>query len=172
MVNQRAGILGTGHSYPEGILTNADLAKMVETSDEWITTRTGIKQRRKAAPGEYTSHVRGACCAPGDRTRSFGSCRHRSASLRHRYARSDTAFDRLHRSGRTGRKQRRGDGHRGSVLGFLVRRVAGRLDDQNGPGATCGRSRRGDPDAVRRLHRSTNVRVVWRWRGRGGVGTS
>ena len=50
-----AGILGTGHSYPEGILTNADLEKMVDTSDEWITTRTGIKQRRKAAPGEYTS---------------------------------------------------------------------------------------------------------------------
>ena len=52
MATQRAGILGTGHSYPEGILTNADLANMVETSDEWIT---GIKQRRKAAPGEYTS---------------------------------------------------------------------------------------------------------------------
>ena len=55
MANQRAGILGTGHAYPEGILTNADLAELVETSDEWITTRTGIKQRRKAAPGEYTS---------------------------------------------------------------------------------------------------------------------
>ncbi|HSE15533.1 MAG TPA: beta-ketoacyl-ACP synthase III [Pyrinomonadaceae bacterium] len=55
MLNQRAGVLGTGHAYPEGILTNEDLAKIVETSDEWITTRTGIKQRRKAAPGEYTS---------------------------------------------------------------------------------------------------------------------
>src|SRR5438876_1403987 len=55
MANTRAGILGTGHSYPEGILTNADLETMVETSDDWITTRTGIKQRRKAAPGEYTS---------------------------------------------------------------------------------------------------------------------
>ncbi len=55
MANQRAAILGTGHSYPEGILTNADLAQMVETSDDWITTRTGIKQRRKAAPCEYTS---------------------------------------------------------------------------------------------------------------------
>ena len=55
MSNIRAGILGTGSSYPEGILTNADLEKIVETSDEWITTRTGIKQRRKAAPGEYTS---------------------------------------------------------------------------------------------------------------------
>src|SRR5437870_5628751 len=50
-----AGILGTGHSYPEGILTNADLEKMVDTSDDWITSRTGIKQRRRAAPGEYTS---------------------------------------------------------------------------------------------------------------------
>src|SRR5216683_3673799 len=55
MANAHAGILGTGHSYPEGILTNADLEKMVDTSDEWITSRTGIKQRRKAAPGEYTS---------------------------------------------------------------------------------------------------------------------
>jgi 3-oxoacyl-[acyl-carrier-protein] synthase-3 len=55
MSKVNAGILGTGHSYPEGILTNADLEKMVETSDEWITTRTGIKQRRKAAPDEYTS---------------------------------------------------------------------------------------------------------------------
>src|SRR5256885_681978 len=55
MASIRAGTLGTGHSYPEGILTNADLETMVETSDEWITTRTGIKQRRKAAPGEYTS---------------------------------------------------------------------------------------------------------------------
>ena len=55
MAKINAGILGTGHSYPEGILTNADLEKIVDTSDEWITTRTGIKQRRKAAPGEYTS---------------------------------------------------------------------------------------------------------------------
>src|SRR5438552_2910163 len=55
MAKTNAGILGTGHSYPEGVLTNADLEKIVETSDEWITTRTGIKQRRKAAPDEYTS---------------------------------------------------------------------------------------------------------------------
>src|SRR5438093_6186131 len=55
MVKVNAGIIGTGHSYPKGVLTNADLEKLVETSDEWITTRTGIKQRRKAAPSEYTS---------------------------------------------------------------------------------------------------------------------
>ena len=55
MSNFNSGILGTGHSYPAGILTNADLERIVDTSDEWITTRTGIKQRRKAAPDEYTS---------------------------------------------------------------------------------------------------------------------
>src|SRR5947207_10265526 len=55
MSKVNAGILGTGHSYPKGILTNADLEKIVDTSDEWITTRTGIKQRRKAGPDEYTS---------------------------------------------------------------------------------------------------------------------
>src|SRR5437588_11818354 len=55
MAKINAGILGTGQSYPEGIRTNGDLEKMVDTSDEWITSRTGIKQRRKAAPNEYTS---------------------------------------------------------------------------------------------------------------------
>jgi 3-oxoacyl-[acyl-carrier-protein] synthase-3 len=55
MTQQNAGILGMGHAYPEGILTNADLEKIVETSDEWITSRTGIKQRHKAAANEYTS---------------------------------------------------------------------------------------------------------------------
>jgi 3-oxoacyl-[acyl-carrier-protein] synthase-3 len=55
MTKQNAGILGMGHSYPSGVLTNADLEKMVDTSDEWITTRTGIKQRHKAADDEYTS---------------------------------------------------------------------------------------------------------------------
>jgi 3-oxoacyl-[acyl-carrier-protein] synthase-3 len=55
MTQQNAGILGMGHAYPDGILTNADLEKIVETSDEWITTRTGIKQRHKAGENEYTS---------------------------------------------------------------------------------------------------------------------
>src|SRR3989440_2588470 len=55
MANINAAILGTGRAYPEGLLTNADLEQMVETSDEWITSRTGIKQRHKAAEGEYTS---------------------------------------------------------------------------------------------------------------------
>jgi 3-oxoacyl-[acyl-carrier-protein] synthase-3 len=51
----RARITGTGSAVPARVLTNFDLEKMVDTSDEWITTRTGIKERRIAAEGEYTS---------------------------------------------------------------------------------------------------------------------
>lgn len=50
-----AGVLGTGSALPEKVITNADLEKMVETSDQWITDRTGIRERRQAAPGETTS---------------------------------------------------------------------------------------------------------------------
>lgn len=45
-------IIGTGSYLPSQIRTNADLEKMVETSDEWIVTRTGIRERRIAAPDE------------------------------------------------------------------------------------------------------------------------
>ena len=46
-----AGILGTGYYVPEKIMTNADLEKIVDTSDEWIVERTGIKERRIAEDG-------------------------------------------------------------------------------------------------------------------------
>lgn len=56
-MKNNAYIRGLGYYVPERILTNADLERMVETSDEWITTRTGIKERRIAAPGEATSDL-------------------------------------------------------------------------------------------------------------------
>jgi len=52
-----AVITGTGSSVPERVLTNADLEKMVETSDEWIITRTGIKERRIADDGTAASDL-------------------------------------------------------------------------------------------------------------------
>ena len=52
-----AGILGTGYYLPEKILTNSDLEKIVDTSDEWITERTGIKERRIAADDVATSDL-------------------------------------------------------------------------------------------------------------------
>ena len=50
-------IAGTGSYLPENIMTNADLEKMVDTSDAWIQERTGIKQRHIAAPGETTGDL-------------------------------------------------------------------------------------------------------------------
>ena len=50
-------IAGTGSYVPERILTNAELETMVDTTDEWITSRTGIKERRIAADDEFTSHM-------------------------------------------------------------------------------------------------------------------
>lgn len=50
-------IAGTGSYIPEKILTNADLEKIVDTDDEWIFSRTGIRARHIAAEGEYTSHM-------------------------------------------------------------------------------------------------------------------
>jgi 3-oxoacyl-[acyl-carrier-protein] synthase III len=53
----RSVILGCGSYLPSRILTNDDLARKVDTSDEWIVQRTGIHERRIAAPGELTSHM-------------------------------------------------------------------------------------------------------------------
>ncbi len=53
----RARIIGTGASVPKKILSNADLEKLVETSDEWITTRTGIRERHVVSEGEHFSDL-------------------------------------------------------------------------------------------------------------------
>jgi 3-oxoacyl-[acyl-carrier-protein] synthase-3 len=50
-------IAGTGSYLPEKILTNKDLETMVDTTDEWIFTRTGIRERHLAAEGEFTSDM-------------------------------------------------------------------------------------------------------------------
>ena len=52
---RRAAITGVASYVPERILTNAELARSLDTSDEWITSRTGIRERRIGAPGETTS---------------------------------------------------------------------------------------------------------------------
>lgn len=54
---RRARIIGTGSYVPQKILTNQDLERMVETSDEWIISRTGMKERRIARCDEYTSDM-------------------------------------------------------------------------------------------------------------------
>ena len=52
-----AGVLGVGHFLPQEVVTNADLAKFVDTTDEWIQGRTGIQARRRADPDHATSDL-------------------------------------------------------------------------------------------------------------------
>ena len=54
---RKVGIVGVGEYLPKKVVTNADLEKMVDTSDEWITTRTGIKERRMVAKNEAASDL-------------------------------------------------------------------------------------------------------------------
>ncbi|MDB4508211.1 ketoacyl-ACP synthase III [Akkermansiaceae bacterium] len=56
-MSNAVAIAGTGSYVPEKIVTNEDLSKIVDTNDEWIFSRTGIKERRIAAEGEFTSHL-------------------------------------------------------------------------------------------------------------------
>jgi len=63
-------IAGTGSYLPSRVLTNADLERMVETTDEWIVARTGIKERHIAAEGEFTSDL--ACSAAKNAISSAG----------------------------------------------------------------------------------------------------
>jgi 3-oxoacyl-[acyl-carrier-protein] synthase-3 len=57
MTRLHSRIVGTGSYLPERVLTNRDLERLVETSDEWIVSRTGIRERRIAAPHEATSDL-------------------------------------------------------------------------------------------------------------------
>jgi 3-oxoacyl-[acyl-carrier-protein] synthase-3 len=56
-MSQKAKIIGIGSYLPADVITNDDLSKMLDTNDEWITTRSGIKQRHRAAEGEATSDL-------------------------------------------------------------------------------------------------------------------
>ncbi len=57
MIHPKSMIVSTGSAIPEKVLTNHDLEKMVDTSDEWIRTRTGIEKRHIAAENELTSDL-------------------------------------------------------------------------------------------------------------------
>jgi 3-oxoacyl-[acyl-carrier-protein] synthase-3 len=54
---KRSVVLGCGSYLPQKVLTNAELAARIDTSDEWIVQRTGIRERHIAAEGEFTSHL-------------------------------------------------------------------------------------------------------------------
>jgi hypothetical protein len=80
----RAIIEGVGSYLPERVLTNQELAGMVDTSDEWIVERTGIRERRIAAPGELTSDLAVAAAVRRSPTLKPASTRSIWSSLRPR----------------------------------------------------------------------------------------
>ena len=53
----KARILGTGHYVPENVVTNEDMTKRLNTSDEWIQQRSGVKERRFVTPGTQPSEL-------------------------------------------------------------------------------------------------------------------
>ena len=86
----KARVVGTGSYVPERVMTNFDLEKFLDTSDDWIVTRTGIRERHVAAEGEMTSDLatkaaRRALAMAGHRGRRYrpdrGWHHHRRLSL-------------------------------------------------------------------------------------------
>ena len=61
MMQPRAKIIGTGMCIPDRVVTNDDLAKLMDTTDEWIRQRTGIEERRYIEPGQQPADL--ACAA-------------------------------------------------------------------------------------------------------------
>ncbi len=72
-----ARIAGTGGYLPERVLTNKDLEKMVDTSDEWIRERSGIKRRHIAADNEMTSDMAVAAARKAIKAAGIGARRYR-----------------------------------------------------------------------------------------------
>ena len=68
---QYSKIIATGSYLPQKILTNQDFEKMVATTDEWIISRSGIKERRIAAPGEKTSDMAYHACLDAINSSNF-----------------------------------------------------------------------------------------------------
>jgi len=73
MGQRRAAITALGTYVPERVVTNADLAKIVDTSDEWIRTRTGIEKRHYVEPGTPTSVIAAKAAAEALRRRGIGA---------------------------------------------------------------------------------------------------
>ena len=159
-------ITGWGSYVPERVLTNADLERIVDTSDEWIRTRTGIRERRVAAPHETTATLGAiaakraiavAGLAPDDIDVII------VATLTPDYPMPSTAVLVKEAIGNThgGRLRRRG-----GLLGLRLRLRHGRRLRAQRPGAPRARRRRRAAHALRRLLRPQHLHPLRRRRRR------
>ena len=160
---------GDRHERPGRVVTNHDLEKLVDTSDEWIPTRTGIRERRIAAAGEAVSKFAAAAVAQALDAGRRGPRGHRPHHLRHRHARTC-------RSRRPpallqhelGCKRRRGLRHVGRLLGVHLRAVGRQAVPRDRPLPPRPGHRRRAAEQVPRLDRPHDVRHLRRRRGRRG----
>ena len=95
MSNYGAIIAGTGSFLPEKRLTNDELSKMVDTNDEWIVQRTGIRERRIAGPGETTATLATGAARKALEAAGLQASRPRSDHLRHHFGRDGFPLHRL-----------------------------------------------------------------------------
>ena len=98
-MTRHAAIIGIGSYLPERVMTNADLETMVDTSDEWIVSRTGIEERRIVAEGESTSDLAARAGRIAMERAGVGGRRRRPALRRNDEPRLHHAVDGVHHAG-------------------------------------------------------------------------
>ena len=102
-----AAVTGWGLYSPAQVLSNQDLEKLVDTNDAWIQSRTGIRERRIAGPGETTSSMATIAARQALEEAELVAARSRSDHLRDHHPRSSLARDRLPHPAQSRRRQRR-----------------------------------------------------------------
>ena len=166
----RSIVAGCGAYLPSRILSNADLARKLETSDEWIVQRTGIRERRIAADGEMTSDL--AIRAAEAALKNAGMSGNDIDLIVVATSTPDETFP-GHGHARAGRARhdpRRRLRRAGGMLGLRVRARRGRQFHEGGAGAHRAGHRRRDLLAHPRLERPHDLRAVRRRRRRGRAG--
>ena len=163
-----AHVTGWGRYAPSQVLTNADLEKMVDTSDEWIRTRTGIRERRVAAAHETTASMAAVAGLRAIRRGRPRARRHRpdprSATLTPDYWMPSTAALVKEAIGNT---RAAAMDVAAACSGFVYGYATAQAYITSGHGQARPRHRRGAADPVPRLHRPQHLHPVRR-RGRGG----
>jgi 3-oxoacyl-[acyl-carrier-protein] synthase-3 len=93
-------VIGTGSYLPQEVLTNADLEKMVDTTDDWIVARTGIRERHMQL--KANSRAIGPSCGPARLTRRAYARRSGFADSAHHHTGSGVSRHRVHPAGQAG----------------------------------------------------------------------
>ena len=165
---RRVGIAGLATYVPPRVLTNADLEKMVDTTDEWIQQRTGHSRAAHRRSRRRDLRPREGGLARRHRAGRPDARRHRLHRRRHDHAGHDVSEHGVPAPAQDRRDQGVGVRSRRGLLGVHLR-----ADDRGAPGgvghdrARAGRRRRRDVEHSR-LHRSHDLRAVRRRRRRGG----